>query len=37
VKELEDLYSKKLALEGDAYLRLEQKGLELKKAFEEKI
>jgi len=37
VKELEELYSKKLALEGDAYLRLEQRGLELKKAFEEKI
>lgn len=28
VQELEDLYKKKLALEGDAYLKLEQQGLE---------
>lgn len=37
VKELEELYSKKLALEGDAYLKLEQKGLELKQAYEKRI
>lgn len=37
VKELEDLYSKKLALEGDAYLRLEQEGLELKQAYEKRV
>lgn len=37
VKELEDLYSKKLAQEGDAYLKLEQQGLELKQAYERRI
>jgi hypothetical protein len=37
VKELEELYSKKLALEGDAYLKLEQEGLELKQAYEKRI
>ena len=37
VKELEDLYSKKLAQEGDAYLKLEQQGLELKQAYEKRI
>ena len=35
--ELEELYSKKLALEGDAYLKLEQEGLELKQAYEKRI
>ena len=33
----EELYSKKLALEGDAYLKLEQEGLELKQAYEKRI
>ena len=37
VKELEDLYSKKLAQEGNAYLKLEQQGLELKQAYEKRI
>lgn len=37
MKELEELYSKKLALEGDAYLKLEQEGLELKQAYEKRI
>jgi len=37
VKELEDLYSNKLTLEGSAYLKLEQEGLELKQAYEKRI
>ena len=37
MKELEELYGKKLALEGDAYLKLEQEGLELKQAYEKRI
>ena len=37
VKEVEDLFSKKLKQEGDAYLRMEQEGLELRQAFQKRI
>ena len=37
VKELEDLFTKKLKQEGDAYLKMEQEGLELKKSYQHKI
>ena len=33
VKEVEDLFSKKLRQEGEAYLKMEQEGLELRQAF----
>ena len=37
VKELEDLYGKKRAQEGDENLKLEQQGLELEQALERRI
>ena len=37
VKEVEDLFSKKLKQEGDAYLKMEQEGLELRQAFQKRI
>lgn len=37
VKEVEDLFSKKLKQEGDAYLKMEQEGLELRQAYQKRI
>lgn len=37
VKEVEDLFSKKLKSEGDAYLEMEQEGLELRQAYQKRI
>ena len=37
VKEIEELFERKLKQEGDGYLKLEQEGLEMKQAYESKI
>ena len=37
VKEIEQLFEKKLRQEGDGYLQLEQEGLEMKQRYEKQI
>lgn len=37
VREIEELFERKLRHEANGYLQLEQEGLEMKKAYENKI